>query len=126
MSPIILKQTGKLKKTTKFLKKIMSASFFNKLESYGKEGVAALSSFTPVDSGRTSEQWDYRISRSNDRVSIYWTNHNRNQGVLVAILIQYGHFTGTGGYVEGIDYINPALRPIFDKMAKEIWEEVVS
>lgn len=117
---------GDFSKTFKFLNKIESFSIMNALEKYAQEGVAALSSATPVDSGATANSWGYEIVSSGDRHTIYWTNSNENGGVLIAIILQYGHGTGTGGYVEGRDYINPAMRPIFDKIAEEAWREVVN
>ena len=92
---------------------------FNK---YGQKGVQALSSATPVDSGKTASSWNYEIRGT----SIYWTNDNINKGVNIAVILQYGHGTRNGGYVQGRDYINPAIRPIFDSMVDEIWKEVTS
>lgn len=94
------------------------------LDQYGAKGVAALSAATPVRSGETANSWDYKIEQSGQRYSISWTNSNINNGVNIALIIQLGHGTGTGGYVQGVDYINPALRPIFDQMAEEAWQEV--
>ena len=94
------------------------------LDKYGREGVAALQTATPKDTGKTSESWYYKIERKNGSVSLTFHNSNQNKGVPIAIILQYGHATGNGGYVEGVDYINPALRPIFDKIAEEAWKEV--
>ena len=121
MAVISVKCKGDLGKTSGLLHRLTALRFHHKLEHYGRAGVEALRSATPVDSGKTADAWDYEISDN----AIYWTNHNINQNVNIAILIQYGHGTGTGGYVEGIDYINPAIRPIFEQMANEIWKEVV-
>lgn len=96
------------------------------LKNYGDLGVAALSNNTPVRTGKTSESWGYDISITFDSVSIYWTNSNVNNGVNIAVIIQYGHGTGTGGYVRGLDYINPAMRPVFQDIADGIWKEVTS
>ena len=115
---------GDLSKTYKFLDRILKRDFYNRLEKYGERGVALLSEATPVHSGKTSELWDYEIERGLDSVTIYWKNTNVHDGYNVAVLIQYGHGTGFGGYVKGIDYINPALRPLFKEMADEIWKEV--
>jgi len=96
------------------------------LSRYGREGIQALSMNTPVDSGETASMWDYEIHKSNGRYELVWTNDNINDGIPIAILLQYGHATRNGGYVQGIDYINPAMRPLFDKMAENIWREVAS
>jgi hypothetical protein len=107
------------KRTKKILDKYTSI-----LNKYGKEGVAVLSAATPVDSGETADSWDYEIYTSKNFCKISWTNSHIIHNVPIAVIIQYGHGTGTGGYVQGRDYINPAIRPIFDKIAKEIWAEV--
>ena len=105
----------------------MSKFQINKiLEKYGQMGVEALRSATPVDSGKTAECWGYEISVRKEGATIHWTNTNQNKGVYIAVILQYGHGTGTGGYVQGIDYINPAIRPVFDKIAEEAWMEVVN
>ena len=96
------------------------------LDAYGAEGVRALASATPVDSGLTAESWDYHVSVTRDSYSITWTNSHVEDGRPIAILLQYGHGTGTGGYVAGRDYINPALKPIFDRLSQAVWKEVTS
>lgn len=96
------------------------------LEKYGQKGVEALSAATPKDTGKTAESWDYRVEQTDSGYRIVWTNSNVNKGVMIAMLLQYGHGTGTGGWVEGIDYINPAIRGIFSQMADEAWKEVTS
>ena len=96
------------------------------LERYAQMGVSALASATPVDSGKTASCWGYEIEASGEDATIYWTNTNQNKGVYIAVILQYGHGTGTGGYVQGRDYINPAIRPVFDKIAEEAWREVTS
>lgn len=96
------------------------------LRKYGEKGVAALKEATPKDTGKTSESWDYKISKSKQSASITFTNSNTVNGTNIAIIIQYGHTTGWGSYVKGIDYINPALRPVFDDMTKELWREVTN
>lgn len=115
---------GDYSKATKYLKDVRKASEIRIAEKYGAKGVAALTSATPVDSGLTASSWSYKVQRSNGRVSIDFCNSNENKGVRIAIILQYGHGTGTGGWVEGRDYINPAMRPIFDEMANAAWEEV--
>lgn len=126
---IRVKQSGDFKHTEKLfeqIKQIIRGNFRLKLEQYGKAGVKALAAATPVDSGKTADSWDYEITEGKSSVTITWTNSNRAEGVDVpiAILLQYGHATGNGSYVQGIDYINPALRPLFDEIARKAWEEV--
>lgn len=95
------------------------------LDKYGKKGVAALREATPKDSGKTAESWSYEIVQSNNGdLRIVWKNDNIQNGLVIAILLQYGHATGNGGYVEGTDYINPAIESIFQQMAKDVWKEV--
>ncbi len=120
--------TGSFKNTDDFLKKISDQnSLYAELRIYGNMGVAALSSATPVDSSETANSWGYRILKGkNQTPGIAWFNTHEVDGVNVAILIQYGHVTGTGGYVSGRDYINPAIRPIFDMIADSIWKKVTS
>ena len=117
-------QKGDFSHLEKFLTKAKHMSFNEKLRAYGELGVAALAAYTPVDSGKPASSWGYEIHNSSGHANIYWTNSNVNEGVNIAILIQYGHGTGTGGYVLGRDYINPAMRPVFDAMADDIWKEV--
>ena len=117
---------GSFDKTESFLKKQNFSHLKRVLEPYAERGVAALSAATPKDSGKTAASWGYEIVERKNGISIIWTNSNENNGVKVAILIQYGHGTGTGGYIQGRDYINPAMRPIFDDMADAAWREVSS
>lgn len=117
-------QKGDFSKTEKYLKKSMGLDYKSVLEKYAKEGVKALSAATPVDSGETATSWDYEIVQKGSSISIIWKNHNINQGVNIAVILQYGHATRNGGWVEGRDYINPALRPIFDALAEAAWKEV--
>lgn len=115
---------GDFSKTERFLERakgIFNASIFDK---YGKAGVDALAASTPKDTGTTADSWYYEVKRSGNRVEINWGNSNINQGVLIAVILQYGHGTGTGGYVRGTDYINPAIKPVFDQIANELWKEV--
>lgn len=118
-------QKGDFKNTQKILKRIRKFDIDQILHIYGKAGVDALSSATPVESGETAASWGYEIHHSKGTSTIEWTNSHMNQGVSIAILLQYGHGTGTGGYVQGIDYINPAIRPTFEKLADAAWKEVV-
>lgn len=121
---ITIKTKGDFKKTAKFLDKLLKLFDSNILDYYGRKGVEALSSATPKDSGKTAESWDYEIIKNGNKASLRWFNTNVNDGVNIAIILQYGHGTGTGGYVVGRDYINPAIQPIFDEIAKSIWKEV--
>ena len=117
---------GDLRKTTQFLNKLKRRSYLGSLDRYGAEGVRALASATPTDSGETASAWGYEIVQNKESAAIYWTNSHINNGVNIAVILQYGHGTGTGGYVEGVDYINPAIRPIFDQIAESAWKEVTS
>lgn len=122
---IKISHKGSFDNTEKFLKKISTADFMRNLARYGEMGVQALASATPIDSGLTASSWGYEIEESAGAYTIYWVNNNVNNGVNIAIILQYGHGTGTGGYVQGRDYINPAIRPIFDEIADSAWKEVV-
>ena len=106
------------------MEKAKNAVRMGELDKYGRAGVAALSSATPVDSGETASSWYYDIERQNGKISIDFYNSNVNDGVAIAIILQLGHGTGTGGWVEGRDYINPAIQPIFDEIAYNAWKEV--
>jgi len=112
--------------TEKLLKNSLGNDWIRVLENYGRQGVQALAAATPVDSGNTASAWDYDIVKKGNSVSVIWNNSNIHNGVNIAIILQYGHGTGNGGYVQGRDYINPALRPIFDAMADAAWKEVTS
>ena len=123
---ISVKLKGNFDKTDRYFNKLLSRSFYKKLDYYGQMGVDALAMATPIDTGLTADSWGYKITQGEGHITITWTNSNRNKGVPIAIILQYGHGTATGGYVEGRDYINPAMRPIFDKIAEEAWKEVLS
>jgi len=116
--------SGNFKKTEQFLYGMRKGDVFDILETYGQQGVDALMLATPVDSGLTAQSWSYEVLRKNGKYQIIWHNSNLESGIPVAILIQYGHATGTGGWVEGYDYINPAIKPLFDKIAYDVWEMV--
>lgn len=116
--------SGDFDNTKRFLKNANRWKTSRLLKVCGERGVSALSEATPVDTGKTAASWDYEIIITKSSVTVQWTNSNMSDGTPIAILIQYGHGTATGGYVRGRDYINPAIRPIFDEMADEIWEEV--
>ncbi|MDD6639622.1 MAG: HK97 gp10 family phage protein [Erysipelotrichaceae bacterium] len=121
---ISISQKGDFSKLTGFLERMKNVIKIGDLDKYGREGVAALSAATPKESGLTANSWYYEIERSKDSVSISFHNSNVNKGVPIAIILQYGHGTRNGGYVEGIDYINPAIQPLFNKIAEDAWEEV--
>ncbi len=121
---LTISSQGSFENTESFLKRMKDKSIFEALSRYGDEGVNALSMATPKDSGKTASSWTYEIERTPTSWAIIWNNTNIVNGTPVAVLIQVGHGTGTGGYVAGRDYINPALRPIFDKIAASIWKEV--
>lgn len=111
-------------KTRNFLQKCLKPINKSVLDKYGKQGVELLKQATPKDSGKTSESWNYEIKTENGKTTIVWNNSNTSQGVNIAILIQYGHGTRNGAFVQGVDYINPAMQPLFDKIRDEIWKEV--
>lgn len=121
---ITFRHKGDFSKTDRYFERLREAAKVGVLDKYGRAGVEALTSATPVDSGRTAKSWNYEIERQNGSVSIIFNNTNINKGVPIAIILQYGHGTGTGGWVQGRDYINPAIQPIFDKLADEAWKEV--
>lgn len=121
---ISFRQKGDFSKLNRFLERAKEAIKIGDLDKYGREGVAALASATPVESGLTATSWYYKIVRGKGSVSIQFYNSNIQNGVPIAIILQYGHGTGTGGWVEGRDYINPAARPLFDKIADNAWKEV--
>lgn len=118
--------SGGFTKTERFLNRMKRREYLNVLDEFGHDGVQALRNATPVDSGATAEAWDYEIKRTRNYTEIVWTNSNINDGVPIAVILQYGHGTGTGGYVQGRDYINPAIRPVFDKIAEKAWKVVTS
>lgn len=121
---ITFKHKGNFKRTEKFLDELKRFNISNILNKYGRIGVAALSSNTPMDSGLTAMSWDYFIEMDSRGAKITWVNNNVSDGTNVAILIQYGHGTGTGGYVSPRDFVNPTMKPIFDALTDEIWKEV--
>lgn len=123
---IVLKTTGKLKKTEKFLSKMSKFDIRRILNKYGEEGVNALAENTPVRSGETASSWRYKVNINNGIATVTWSNTHVEKGVNIAIILQYGHGTRNGGYVQGIDYINPALKPVFNALAEEAWMEVTS
>src|ERR1035437_8120439 len=125
---ISMESSGSFKKTESFLTSMVRLISIEVgiLNSYGQEGVNALVSVTPKDSGLAASSWDYEVSQTKAGCSITWTNDDIENGFPVAIMLQYGHGTKGGGYVQGIDYINPAIKPIFDKIADKVWKAVTS
>ena len=122
---ITVESKGNFNNTEKLLKRIKSRDYLKVLDKFGQQGVTALSGATPTRSGKTASSWDYEVLVSGGSVILQWTNSNINNGVSIAIILQYGHGTRNGGYVVGRDYINPAMRPLFDKMADEAWKAVI-
>ena len=124
MASIKITQKGEFEKITKYLTELDSRKVLRVLDKYGRLGVEALRSTTPVDTGLTAASWYYEISVQGTTVTLAFHNSHVNKGVNIAIILQYGHGTGTGGWVEGRDYINPALQPLFSELADEAWKEV--
>lgn len=121
---IVVKQRGDFRHLEGFFKRIKQMRLRDKLEKCGREGVDALAAATPVDTGLTASSWSYEIQMDESSYGITWANTNVNKGVNIALILQTGHGTRNGGYVKGIDYINPALKPVFDKFAEDLWGEV--
>lgn len=121
---IKFRQKGDFSKVTKYFEGLKEATRFKILDKYGRDGVAALASATPVDSGLTANSWFYTVETKNGRASISFHNSNIQNGVPIAIILQYGHGTRNGGWVEGRDYINPAIQPVFDRIVEHAWREV--
>lgn len=116
--------TGSFKKTLTFLNHMKRGKPFEVLNHYGKVGVNALAAATPVETGQTADSWYYRVGRKDGHYFISWHNSHVEDGVPIAVIIQYGHGTRNGGYVQGIDYINPAMKPVFDEIRDRVWKEV--
>lgn len=121
---ITFRQKGDFSKASRYLERLKEAAKLGVLDKYGREGVAALASATPTETGLTASSWTYEIERKGSSVSIVYKNSNINKGVPIAVILQYGHGTGTGGWVQGRDYINPAIQPVFYRIADEAWKEV--
>lgn len=121
---ITFKHTGDFSKTTKFLKSTKNVNITNILNEYGKAGVAALASATPIESGLTANSWYYEVEIKKGSCAIHFNNSNNQNGVPIAVILQYGHGTRNGGWVQGRDYINPAVQPIFDNITNKAWREV--
>lgn len=123
---ISFSEKGDFKNTRRYFKKCEKALKKGVFDKYGQMGVAALAAATPVDSGKTASSWEYQTVITSSNVTIEFLNTNINKGVNIAIILQYGHGTRNGGYVRGVDYINPAVKPVFEALVKEVWEEVIS
>jgi hypothetical protein len=122
-----MSEKGDFKKTFRFLKAMQEKKFLSNLNKYGERGVQLLSENTPRDTGLTASSWYYKIEDDGNTLKLTWYNSNVKKDYFnVALMLQYGHATKNGGWIEGIDYINPALKPLFDEMEKDIWEEVKS
>lgn len=121
---ITIESEGEWKMTRNWFDRMTKLDLALIMNQFGKEGVSALASATPSKSGLTAKSWDYEVTRKGNNWKITWSNSNVNKGANIAVLIQYGHGTRNGGYVVGRDYINPAIRPVFDKIAKQAWKEV--
>lgn len=121
---IRIRNKGDWSITYKHLRRLQNNNYRDILESYGQKGVAALASATPKETGKTSNSWRYEIELNSNQSIIHYVNDNINEGANIALILQYGHGTGTGAYVAGRDYINPAIQPIFDTMADNVWKEV--
>lgn len=121
---IRIRHRGDYARLTRYLEKAKQTAKYVDLDKYGKEGVQALSAATPVDTGLTARSWNYKVEKQNGTATITFNNSNIQNGVPIAIILQYGHGTRNGGWVEGRDYINPAIQPIFDKIAEDAWREV--
>ena len=125
-SAVSFTSTGSFDRTERFLAFLRGMSVNDILAKYGQKGVEALSAATPVESGETAASWSFDVTGSGGNYQISWSNSHVNEGVQIAVILQYGHGTGTGGYIQGRDYINPAMRPIFDQIANDVWKEVTS
>ena len=123
---IVVTANGNFNNLDRFLAKMRAGEMYRNLNRYGMEGVEALANNTPLDSGKTAGSWRYEVDISKAKATITWFNTNINSGVPIAIILQYGHGTGTGGYVSGRDYINPAMRPVFDRIANDVWKAVTT
>lgn len=124
--PISIHHKGDFRKTTNFLIKMSKRQFLKRLDEYGQMGVTALKAATPVRTGKTASSWNYEIHQNGSGASLTWTNSNKSGGVPIVFYIQYGHGTKSGRYIQGYDFINPAIRPIFDQIKEDLWGEVTN
>lgn len=121
---IKIRTKGSFRNTERFLKTDRQAKIVRILKKYGEDGVKALAEATPINTGLTAASWNYEITRDGDQYSVFWTNSNIQNGIRIAVILDLGHATGTGGYVEGRNYIKPAIQPVFDDIAESAWKEV--
>lgn len=126
MSVITFKHRGNFNNTERFLKRAKKKEYLKILNRYGAIGVSALAGATPTRTGKTASSWTFEVELGSSQSKITFLNTNENKGVNIAIILQYGHGTGTGGYVAGRDYINPAIQPVFDRIAEDVWKEVTA
>lgn len=120
-----IKQKGDFANTERFFKRIKTKQIYKELNKYGILGVTMLAMYTPIDTGKTAASWNYKIEQTDTQIAIYWTNDNRTKtGIPIAVLVDYGHGTRNGGYVQGRHYIAPAIQPVFDEIAESVWREV--
>lgn len=124
MALIKFNHKGDFSNTERFFNRVLRMDYLNILEKYGQKGVLALQNATPHGSGKTADSWDFGIEKGNGSVTLYWTNSNERNGVNIAVLLIYGHGLHNGGYVQGNDFVTPAIRPIFEQIANESWKEV--
>ena len=117
-------QCGEFTKTKSCFNKLLEMTRLSRLDAYGRKGVEALKAATPTDTGKTANSWSYNITHTDGGATLEFLNSNINHGIPISVIIQYGHGTGTGGYVQGRDYINPALKPIFDDIVVELTKEM--
>lgn len=124
MGLIHVKHKGNFNKAERFMNRALRRNYLNILEKYGQRGVEILRAATPTDSGKTAESWDFGIEEEKGKITLYWTNSNTNDGVNIAILLIYGHGLQNGSYISGVDFVHPAMRPVFRQIADESWKEV--
>lgn len=117
---------GDWSRTNSFLERALNIIKLGELDKYGREGVEVLAAATPEDTGKTASSWYYKVSRTRAGAKIEWLNSSQNQGIPIVILLQYGHGFQNGGYVQGIDFINPALEPVFEEIANNAWKELTN
>lgn len=115
---------GNFNKTERFFNRMRHREYLNILAKYGEEGVRVLSDNTPADTGKTASSWEYGIEQSDGKTTLFWTNSNENEGTSIAILLIYGHAGMNGSYVQGIDFVSPAIQPVFKQIANEAWREI--
>lgn len=125
MGFIKVRHKGNFNKTERFMNRALNKNYLNILDRYGQIGVDILSRATPIDSGKTAQSWGYGIQEEKGKVTLYWTNSNNEKGICVAILLIYGHALFNGSYVEGTDFVNPAMKPVFKQLADQSWKEVI-